>query len=87
MMLLFDVNMENVATIRLACSRYDVPTEEPIRVVPLILAAVNEASALRIAMREVILAIDADPATYATTTMKLVRSIAAKALSGEPTEA
>ena len=87
MMILFDVNTENVATIRLACSRYGVSTDEPIHVVPLILAAVNEASALRIAIQEVILAIDADPATYATTTMKLVRRIAAKALSGEPTEA
>jgi hypothetical protein len=46
-----------------------------------------EISALENALREVIQAVDADPATYKGTTLAMIRDIAAKALSGEPTEA
>lgn len=79
-MISFEVSADDLQTIRNAHMRQCVSDADPVNLGELLRAFANEVYTLEFAMEDIMKAIDADPATYPTTTMKRVRDIAAKAL-------
>lgn len=83
MMISFEVDARDMIGIGLAFVQFGGKTDQ---LADVLLAAKKEVHELKSALRDIVEAVDADPATYKGTTLAMIRDIAGKAL-GEPTEA